>query len=157
MTSNSRVLTLKEAAAHVARARRRGLKIVTTNGCFDLLHYGHVSYLARARRLGGMLVVGVNGDAAVRRLKGPGRPVNRAAHRAAVVAALRDVDAVFVFNTDTPVPFLKVLKPDIHVKGGDYSGRLIEQDAVEENGGRVRILPMVKGISTTGIIKRMKT
>jgi len=139
----------------VRRARKKGLTIVTTNGCFDLLHYGHVSYLEKAGRLGGMLVVGVNSDASVRKLKGKGRPLNPAQYRAALVSALKPVDAVFIFNGETPVTFLKALRPDIHVKGGDYSGRLLEQEAVERAGGRVRILPKVPGLSTTRLLKRM--
>lgn len=156
MRNKTAVLSFKAVLRRVREARKKGMTIVTTNGCFDLLHYGHVSYLERAGRLGDMLVVGVNSDATVRRLKGRGRPLNPARVRAAVVAALRAVDAVFIFNAETPVTFLKALKPDIHVKGGDYSGRLLEQDAVEEAGGTVRILPKVPGVSTTLLLRRAK-
>ena len=157
MKNKTAVLPFKTVLRRVREARKKGMTIVTTNGCFDLLHYGHVSCLERAGRLGDMLVVGVNSDATVRRLKGRGRPLNPARVRAAVVAALKAVDAVFIFNEETPVTFLKALKPDIHVKGGDYSGRLLEQDAVEAAGGRVLILPEVPGLSTTVLLKRART
>ena len=157
MRNRTAVLPFRTVLRRVREARKKGMTIVTTNGCFDLLHYGHVSCLERAGRLGDMLVVGVNSDAVVRRLKGKGRPINPALNRAAVVAALRAVDAVFIFNEETPETFLKALKPDIHVKGGDYSGRLLEQDAVEAAGGTVRILAKVPGLSTTLLLKKART
>jgi len=149
------VLTLKEVVAVVKKAKRRGQRIVTTNGCFDLLHYGHVCYLTEAKALGDLLIVGINSDASVRRLKGANRPLNSAQCRAALVAALKPVDYAFVFSSRTPVPFIKAIQPDIHVKGGDYSGRLVEQETVERYGGRVKLLSLVPGLSTTALIKRM--
>jgi len=131
---------------------------VFTNGVFDLLHAGHVEYLARARSLGEMLVVGVNGDVSVRGLgKGPGRPVNRENDRAMVVAALECVDAVCLFDEDTPAKLIEELMPDVLVKGGDYElAAVVGRDVVERGGGRVELIDLVSGHSTTGIIRRIR-
>ena len=143
-----------ELSAELERVRT-GRVIVFTNGCFDLLHVGHLTYLERARSLGDLLVVGVNSDDSVRRLgKGPGRPLNAAADRALVLAGLRCVDYVTVFGEDTPVQTLELLKPGIHTKGGDYlADELPEAAAVRAYGGRVEILPFVEGYSTTALIE----
>lgn len=136
--------------------RPRTGRVVFTNGCFDILHRGHVEYLAAARELGDALVVGLNSDASVRRLKGPGRPVNPTQDRAAVLAALSVVDAVAVFDDDTPLRLIEALLPDVLVKGGDYSRETIVGAAeVEGAGGRVVVVPLVEGRSTTGIIERI--
>jgi D-glycero-beta-D-manno-heptose 1-phosphate adenylyltransferase len=153
---NDKVVTLAGVLSAIAAAREQKKKIVTTNGCFDILHAGHVHYLAAARALGDLLVVGVNSDASVRALKGAGRPVNPEADRATVLAGLSSVDLVFIFNEKDPIGFLSRIKPDVHVKGGDYTGRLPEQDTVEQNGGRVAIVPMVRGVSTTDIVRKIK-
>ena len=118
--ASRKVLTLRQAARWAADARRRGQRVVATNGCFDLLHFGHVSYLQRARKLGDLLVVGLNGDHSVRELKGPGRPLVPQQQRAAVLAALACVDAVVVFPEKRAHRFLATVRPDIYVKGGDY-------------------------------------
>jgi len=131
--------------------------VVFTNGCFELLHRGHVEYLAQARALGDVLVVGLNSDASVRRLKGAGRPLVAEADRAAVVAALRCVDAVTVFDEDTPLELISTLLPDVLVKGGDYHlDDIVGREVVEEAGGEVRVLPFVVGYSTTKILDRLK-
>jgi phosphoheptose isomerase len=136
--------------------RRAGSTVVWTNGCFDLLHAGHVRSLAAARALGDVLVVGLNGDESVRRLKGDGRPLVAAEQRAEVLAALEPVDYVVVFDEDTPEDALRRLRPEIHTKGEDYAQReLPERDVVESYGGRVEFLPLVDGLSTTALAERL--
>jgi rfaE bifunctional protein nucleotidyltransferase chain/domain len=136
---------------------RQGKRLVVTNGCFDLLHAGHVTYLEAARDHGDALLVGINSDAAVRSLKGPGRPVNSETNRALVVAALQSVDAVCIFAEVNAVPFLRKAKPDVYVKGGDYTLETINQDErrlVESVGGKIVLLPVVPGISTTSLLAK---
>jgi glycerol-3-phosphate cytidylyltransferase len=152
---NGKILPLRKILARAAAARRQGKKIVTTNGCFDILHPGHLAYLSQARKLGGLLIVGVNSDASVRANKEKGRPINSEETRAAMLAGLAAVDYVFVFDEKDPKAFLRKIKPDIHVKGGDYRGRILEEDVVEENGGRVRLLKLVPGASTTALIRKI--
>ena len=136
-------------------ARPRTERVVFTNGCFDILHRGHVEYLAAARALGDRLVVGLNTDASVRRLKGPARPVNPQEDRAVVLAALAAVDAVVLFGEDTPLDLISALLPDVLVKGGDYRPEEIVGAAeVVAAGGRVVVAPLVPGRSTTGILQR---
>jgi rfaE bifunctional protein nucleotidyltransferase chain/domain len=138
------------------KMRRDGKRIVTTNGCFDLLHVGHVRSLKSAKALGDVLVVGLNSDDSVRRLKGPSRPVNSQEDRAEVLSSLECVDFVSIFDEDTPVEFLKAVKPNIHVKGGDYKpSDLAETPVVEGMGGRVHIIELVPGRSTTGLIEKL--
>ncbi len=134
--------------------RREHRRIVFTNGCFDILHRGHVTYLAAARALGDVLVLGLNSDASVRRLKGPSRPINSTEDRAAVMDALRAVDYVTIFDEDTPLELIKSVKPDILVKGGDYEiDDIVGADFVQARGGSVRTIPFVEGKSTTGLIR----
>ena len=131
--------------------------VVFTNGCFELLHRGHVEYLAQAKALGDVRVVGVNSDASVQRLRGAGRPLVAEADRAAVLAALRSVDAVTLFDEDTPLELISALLPDVLVKGGDYDlDGIVGREVVEEAGGEVRALPFVEGHSTTSILDRLK-
>jgi D-beta-D-heptose 7-phosphate kinase/D-beta-D-heptose 1-phosphate adenosyltransferase len=149
----------------IERARQRGEKIVMTNGCFDVLHAGHVDYLRRAKALGHRLVVAVNSDASVARLKGPGRPVNSLEHRLAVLAALRSVDWLIPFDgsidetgrrVDTPLELIKRVRPDVLVKGGDYQkDEIVGAQEVTATGGEVRTLPTVPGLSTTELLLRM--
>ena len=128
-----------------------------TNGCFDLLHRGHVSYLSAAKAQGDVLVVALNSDAGVRRLKGPGRPLNQFEDRAHVVAALSSVDHVVVFDEPTPVEIVRAVRPDVFVKGGDYTADMLpEAPVVRALGGEVRILPYVEDRSTTGLIARIR-
>jgi D-sedoheptulose 7-phosphate isomerase len=140
--------------AELAAVRARGGRIVTTNGCFDLLHPGHVRFLAQARAFGDFLVVGLNSDASVRALKGPTRPVVPVAERAAMLLALRDVDRVVVFEELVPLAFLDAVRPDVHCKGADYAAdALPEAELVRNNGGRIEILPLYGGFSTTRILR----
>ena len=149
-------LSLKELAARLDAERFAGRTIVFTNGVFDILHAGHVQLLRRARALGDVLVVGVNSDASTRRLKGPTRPINREQDRVALVAALDPVDYAILFEEDTPAETIRALRPDVHVKGGDYTAEsLPEVDAVREVGARIEILSLVEGRSTTNVIKRI--
>ncbi len=134
--------------------------MVFTNGCFDILHVGHVGYLESARRSGDYLVVGVNSDESVRRLKGPSRPVNDQRSRARVLAALECVDFVVIFDGKRATPLLKILKPEIYVKGGDYTRETLdptERSAIESYGGRIRLLPLWKGYSTTRTLQKIQT
>ena len=151
------VVTEAELLELVRAAHRRGESLVMTNGCFDLLHPGHVAYLKQAAHLGDRLIVAVNDDASVQRLKGPSRPVNPLAHRMAVLAGLRAVDWVVPFSEDTPQRLICALQPDLLVKGGDYRPEQIAgADCVRAAGGEVKIIPLVDEHSTTGIIKRLQ-
>jgi rfaE bifunctional protein nucleotidyltransferase chain/domain len=142
----------------IAEIREAGGRVVFTNGCFDLLHPGHVSYLRAARSLGDALVVGLNSDASVRRLKGPSRPVVPAKDRAVVLEALESVDAVVVFGEDTPVRLMRELEPAVYVKGGDYRIKdLPEAEVAKEFGAEVRIIPFEPGYSTSALIERIKS
>ena len=137
--------------------RPRDHRLVFTNGCFDILHRGHVEYLHQARAMGDVLVVAVNTDASVRALKGPGRPVVSEGDRAAVIAALESVDAVTLFAESTPQALLEVLLPDVLVKGGDYSlEQIVGRDEVEAAGGEVLVLPFVPGHSTTDLFQTIR-
>ena len=138
--------------------RASGKKLVVTNGCFDILHFGHVAYLETARNLGHALLVGVNGDNSARELKGAGRPVNTENDRASVVAALESVAGVCIFPEKTAVKFLERAQPDIYVKGGDYTLDTLNQDerrAVESAGGKIAIIPLVPGKSTTALLEKI--
>jgi D-beta-D-heptose 7-phosphate kinase/D-beta-D-heptose 1-phosphate adenosyltransferase len=133
------------------------MTIVFTNGCFDILHRGHVEYLAAARQLGDVLVVGLNSDASVRRLKGPDRPINPEGDRAAVLDALRAVVFVTIFEEDTPAALIEAVQPDVLVKGADYTeDRIVGADIVRQRGGRVVIVPLLGGRSTSGLIARIR-
>lgn len=137
--------------------RRGGQRIVFTNGCFDLLHAGHVRYLARARSFGDCLVLGLNTDASVRRLKGPSRPINREEDRAEVVGALKSVDYVVLFGEETAEALIAEVRPAVYVKGGDYTlETLPEAKIVQSYGGRVEFVDMVAGRSTTNVIERIR-
>lgn len=136
-------------------AKEQGKKVVFTNGCFDILHVGHITYLNEAKKLGDVLIIGLNSDASVRRLKGESRPVNSQIDRALVLDALRSVDYVSIFNEDTPFELLEGIVPDVLVKGGDYKKEdVVGGDIVTKNGGDVVIIPFVNGKSTTSIIER---
>jgi len=138
--------------------RDSGRRLVVTNGCFDLLHLGHVTYLEQARNHGDALLVGVNGDDAVRQLKGDGRPVNSETDRASVLAALESVTGVCIFMEKTATRFLELAQPDIYIKGGDYTLETINQDerrTVESCGGKINILPVVSGKSTTAMLAKI--
>lgn len=142
----------------VASLRSAQQTVVFTNGVFDILHAGHTTYLGAARALGDVLVVGLNTDASVKRLKGPERPINTEADRATVLQALRSVDHVVLFERDTPLELITEIVPDVLVKGGDYTrDTIVGADIVEENGGRVVTIPLVEGRSTTNVITRARS
>ncbi len=152
------VVITQEAAAWAESHRAAGRKVVSVNGCFDILHAGHVATLERARGLGDRLIVLLNSDVSIRRLKGPARPYLEQDQRAAVLGALRAVDRVLVFDGDTPLPELAVIRPDIHVKGGSFVAERVEAERalLAGWGGRVELLPLVPGVSTTGIARRIQ-
>jgi rfaE bifunctional protein nucleotidyltransferase chain/domain len=141
----------------LAERRAAGARVVFTNGCFDLLHPGHVRYLEAARALGDVLVVGLNDDASVHRLKGPGRPILRATERAELLAALAAVDHVVVFAEDTPLALIETLAPDVLVKGADWApDEIVGRDDVVSRGGRVERIDLLPGVSTTELIRRIR-
>jgi D-beta-D-heptose 7-phosphate kinase/D-beta-D-heptose 1-phosphate adenosyltransferase len=154
-----KVLTRDQLVPLLQAERTRGKRIVFTNGCFDLMHVGHTSYLQAAKDLGDLLVVGVNGDESVRSLnKAPDRPIVPESQRAEVVAALGSVDYVVLFNEPNPQSLIASLQPDILVKGGDWAvEQIVGREIVEARGGVVRTIPLVPGISTTSIIERIRS
>jgi D-beta-D-heptose 7-phosphate kinase/D-beta-D-heptose 1-phosphate adenosyltransferase len=153
----ARILTTDEARSWAERLRAHGLRVVFTNGVFDLVHPGHVRYLREARALGDALIVAVNSDRSVRANKGPGRPVNSEAERAEVLAALACVDAVVVFDEETPHEIVGVVQPDVLVKGADWAAdNIVGRDIVEARGGRVVRIELAPGFSTTGIIGKIQ-
>lgn len=150
-------ITLYEAMKLLNLNVRKGKKIVFTNGCFDLLHRGHIYYLSRAREMGDLLVVGLNSDASVTRLKGPGRPVNNQEARAEILGALGFVDYIIVFEEETPLELITALQPDLLVKGGDYNVEdIVGYKEVTSRGGSVETIPLLEGYSTTSIIQKSK-
>lgn len=154
MMSQEKIYTRKELATILEHLKSNGKVVVTTNGCFDVLHLGHLRYLQAARKLGDCLVVAINSDASVRELKGQNRPLVPEDERAEMLAGLACVDYVVIFPELTPVDLLSELKPNIHVKGGDYKiEQLIERDTVEANGGKVIVGLNVPGKSTTDLIE----
>lgn len=151
------VVSLSDAQRLVAELRRAGKRIVFTNGVFDLLHPGHLRYLKAARAEGDVLIVGVNSDRSVRANKGPARPVTPEAERAEIVAALGPVEAVVVFDDETPADIVRALQPDVLVKGADWpADQIVGRDTVEARGGRVVLVPVETGYSTTAILERIK-
>ena len=150
----SKVLSRRALRAQVARWRRAGERVILTNGCFDVFHVGHVRYLRGAKALGGRVIVAVNADAGVRRLKGPGRPAMPARERAEIVAALECVDAVVIFPEPDVRALVREIRPDLHAKGTDYTTRSVpERDAVEACGGRVAIVGDPKRHSSTAMLR----
>lgn len=148
-----KVRQLDEMPAIVARLKRAGREVVFTNGCFDLIHNGHVRYLAAARALGDVLLVAVNSDASIRRLKGPSRPITPVAERMELLSAFWFVDYVFMFEGDDPLSAIESLLPDVLVKGSDWAlDEIVGREVVEANGGRVERISLVEGVSTTGIL-----
>ena len=153
----ARVIPRDEIGALGERLRAEGSTVVFTNGVFDLLHPGHVRYLQQARALGDVLIVGVNADASVRRNKGPARPLTPQLERAEILAALECVDAVVVFDEDTPDAIIKAVQPDVLVKGADWpADQIVGRDTVEARGGRVVRIPVEQGYSTTAIVERIR-
>lgn len=147
-----------EVKRQVARWRLLSKRIVFTNGCFDILHAGHLDILSKAAMLGDILIVGLNADASVRRLKGDERPVNDEQFRAQLLSHLQMVDAVVIFKEDTPLELIRMIKPDVLVKGGDYRAEdVVGYDDVLTGGGRVEIIPLVEGLSTSALIERIRS
>lgn len=153
MNTKNKILTKEKLKNFLKKAKKEGKKIVFTNGCFDILHAGHVRIIEFAKSKGDILILGLNSDASVRRLKGPTRPVNKEKDRQIVVSALQAVDGVVLFKEDTPLNLIKIIKPDILVKGADYT---TSQVVGREYAGKVVLCPLVKGKSTTNIIKKAK-
>jgi rfaE bifunctional protein nucleotidyltransferase chain/domain len=158
MNFRSKIIALEKLSEWRKTFRASGKKLVVTNGCFDILHLGHVTYLENARNFGDALLVGVNSDDATRQLKGAGRPVNSETDRAAVLAALQSVDGVCIFTDTAATKFLAAAQPDIYVKGGDYTLETLNQDerrAVESAGGKIVLVPFVPGKSTTSLLEKI--
>ena len=158
MSFHPKIVALDQLSARLADLRAAGKKIVATNGCFDLLHVGHVRYLQEARALGDALVVGINGDESTRQLKGEGRPLNKERDRAEVVAALACVDLVTIFPDIRAGRFLELTKPDVYVKGGDYTIDTLDKServVLERAGAEIRIIPFEKGYSTSGLLEKL--
>ena len=152
-----KVLNINELVSELESLKSLGKQIVSTNGCFDILHVGHVRYLQKSASLGDILVVCLNSDRSVKALKGDSRPLNNENDRAEVLAGLGCVDYVVIFDEDTPVNYLAQIKPDIHTKGGDYDvNNLPEAKVVMDNGGKLEFISFVEGKSTTNIINKMK-
>lgn len=154
--AEKKIQTISELEKKCGVLRKAGKRIVSTNGVFDLLHVGHIRYLQKARGMGDILVVGVNSDESVANLKGKGRPLVPQAQRAEVLAALEAVSFVCIFAQSAPMEFLEAVKPNIHVKGGDYARESLPEKAlVERHGGKIEIIPFEKGYSTTALIERI--
>jgi D-glycero-beta-D-manno-heptose 1-phosphate adenylyltransferase len=157
MISAHKILTRPELLKQVADWKAQGQRVVFTNGCFDLLHLGHVDYLEKAKQLGDKLLVAVNTDASVSRLKGPERPLQDEMSRARIMASLLFVDAVVLFDEETPYELIKMVMPDILVKGDDYAiENIVGHDIVLQNGGEVKTIQLVKGYSTSGIVDKIR-
>jgi rfaE bifunctional protein nucleotidyltransferase chain/domain len=154
--SSSKIVSWKDAEAIILQRKDEGEKVVFTNGCFDIIHLGHVDYLEKARNLGGFLVVGLNTDASVSRIKGPSRPVCNELSRSRVMASLGFVDLVVFFDEPTPLELIQALKPDILTKGQDYTiENIVGADFVLSHGGSVETIPLVNGFSTSSIIQKI--
>ena len=154
--SGSKVKKLSSLKRIAVALKKKGRKIVFTNGCFDILHYGHVMYLEKARRTGDCLIVGINSDLSVKRIKGPHRPVVNEFDRARVLAGLESVDFVAIFNEETPLKLIKALKPDLLIKGSDWKNKgIVGSDFVRSYGGKVLTVKLAKGRSTTNLIKKI--
>jgi D-glycero-beta-D-manno-heptose 1-phosphate adenylyltransferase len=157
MNTKDKIYTLPQLQAQLRDWKSQGQKIVFTNGCFDLLHLGHVDYLEKARQNGDKLVVGLNTDASVSRLKGPSRPLQDEMSRARVMASLLFVDAVVLFDSDTPLQLIEAVEPDVLVKGDDYSvEQIVGHELVVARGGQVKTVPLVKGYSTSNIVQKIE-
>jgi D-beta-D-heptose 7-phosphate kinase/D-beta-D-heptose 1-phosphate adenosyltransferase len=157
MTTFDKVVKLPSLKKKLALLRRQGRVIAFTNGCFDILHYGHVSYLEAAKKKDRILIVGMNSDASVRGLKGPTRPIVPQDQRAAVLAGLACVDFVILFNEPTPYELIKAVKPDVLLKGADWKGKEVAgADIVKANGGRVEFVKFVERLSTTNIVEKIR-
>ncbi|MBL7055063.1 D-glycero-beta-D-manno-heptose 1-phosphate adenylyltransferase [Candidatus Woesearchaeota archaeon] len=154
--TKQKIKTMEELKKIIKNLKSQNKKIVTTNGVFDILHLGHIKYLQEAKKLGDILAIALNSDSSVKQIKGPQRPINDQEARAEVLASLEFVDYIVIFNETDPVKILSEIKPDIHVKGGDYKlGEIIEKDIVEKNNGKIILIPEIKGYSTTNLIDKI--
>ena len=157
-TLKERIFTREELMQEVKRLKLKSKTIVFTNGVFDILHEGHIAVLAEAASFADVLIVGVNADESVKKLKGDSRPINNEDSRALVIASLIMVDAVVIFNEETPLELIKMIRPDVLVKGGDYSlETMVGAKEVLDNGGRVEVIPLREGFSTTNIINKISS
>ena len=154
MNYKKKTLTLNKLLKFLSEAKKTKKKVVFTNGCFDIIHSGHISLLEKAKKLGDILIVGLNADSSVKKLKGSGRPINKEKDRASVLSAMEMVDKIIIFKEDTPYEILKIIKPDILVKGADYKHSKIVGNAFAKKTIRIKL---VKGQSTSGIIRKLKT
>ncbi len=155
--SARKIKTFQEASAQVKGWQHEGHHVVFTNGCFDIIHLGHVDYLEKARMLGDKLVIGLNSDDSVSRFKGPERPLQDQTSRARILASMQFVDLIVFFNEDTPLNLISEIKPNILVKGSDYlAGNIVGADVVKKNGGVVKTIDFVPGYSTTRIVEKIK-
>lgn len=156
--SAPRVLNDDSLRKQLALYRAKNKKIVFTNGCFDLLHIGHVSYLEEAKKLGDILIVGINSDSSVKKLKGPSRPIQNEKDRSAILAALKSVDHTIIFNEDTPLQLIEKIEPDVLVKGGDWPiEKIVGSSVVLAKGGQVRSLSFIEGKSTTALVVKSQS
>ena len=156
MTTKQKIISSKNLKTKIASLRKQGKSIAFTNGCFDILHAGHVSYLEAAKKDKRVLIVGLNSDTSIRHIKGPGRPVNSQNARAVVLAALSCIDFVTIFEEDTPIKLIEALKPDILIKGADWKGKEVAgAQVVKFSGGRVEFIKYVDGFSSTNIIEKI--
>ena len=153
----SKIFNLKTLQDVVEKWRKNEEKVVFSNGCFDIVHRGHIEVLAQSADLGSKLIVGVNSDESVKNLKGASRPIIHEESRAILLASLSFIDAVILFNEATPFNLIKIIKPDVLAKGGDYSlTSIVGRDIIEENGGEIKLIPFITGYSSTGIIEKIK-
>ena len=155
---SDKIKTQKELKRTIAYLRKQGKKIVFTNGCFDILHYGHIKYLQDAKGLADVLVLGLNSDSSVKKIKGLARPINKQLDRARVLSALSCVDYLTIFSEDTPLRLIRLIQPDVLVKGGDWQTEtIVGADFVKARGGKVLAIPYIKGYSTTKLINKIRS
>ena len=155
---SDKIKTQKELKRTIAYLRKQGKKIVFTNGCFDILHYGHIKYLQDAKGLADVLVLGLNSDSSVKKIKGAARPINKQLDRARVLSALSCVDYLTIFSEDTPLRLIRLIQPDVLVKGGDWqTEKIVGADFVKARGGQVLAIPYIKGYSTTKLINKIRS
>ena len=155
---SDKIKTQKELKRVIAYLKKQGKKIVFTNGCFDILHYGHIKYLQDAKGLADVLVLGLNSDSSVKKIKGLARPINKQLDRARVLSALSCVDYLTIFSEDTPLRLIRLIQPDVLVKGGDWqTEKIVGADFVKARGGKVLAIPYIKGYSTTKLINKIRS
>ncbi|MBU0468176.1 MAG: D-glycero-beta-D-manno-heptose 1-phosphate adenylyltransferase [Candidatus Omnitrophica bacterium] len=156
MNTKHKIVKLPTLKKKLSDLRKQGKKIVFTNGCFDIVHYGHISYLETSKKKDRILVLGLNSDLSVKKLKGPGRPIISQDKRAGLLAAMECVDFVVVFNEETPLKLISSIKPDVLIKGADYKDKVVVgSDVVKENGGKVEFIKFLKNCSSTNIIEEI--